>query len=35
VFYRIVGGKITEFRGQFDRMELLEQLGTSPVPSKA
>ena len=27
VFYRIAGGKIVEFRGQFDRMSLLEQLG--------
>jgi steroid delta-isomerase-like uncharacterized protein len=27
VFYRIEGGKIVEFRGQFDRMSLMRQLG--------
>jgi steroid delta-isomerase-like uncharacterized protein len=27
VFYRIAGGKIAEFRGQFDRMSLMQQLG--------
>ena len=32
VFYRIAGGKIAEFRGQFDRMSLLEQLGGVPDP---
>ena len=26
VFYRIADGRITEFRGQFDRMSLLRQL---------
>jgi steroid delta-isomerase-like uncharacterized protein len=29
VFYRIAGGKIAEFRGQFDRLAMLEQLGTA------
>ena len=27
VFYRIVGGKIVEFRGQLDMMSLMHQLG--------
>ena len=27
VFYRIVGGKIVEFRGQLDMMGLMQQLG--------
>ena len=27
VFYRIVGGKIVEFRGQLDMMRLMQQLG--------
>jgi steroid delta-isomerase-like uncharacterized protein len=30
VFYRIADGKIAEFRGQFDRMSLLQQLGVIP-----
>ena len=30
VFYRITDGKIAEFRGQFDRMSLLQQLGVIP-----
>jgi steroid delta-isomerase-like uncharacterized protein len=30
VFYRIADGKIAEFRGWFDRMSLLEQLGAVP-----
>jgi steroid delta-isomerase-like uncharacterized protein len=30
VFYRIADGKIAEFRGQFDRMRLLQQLGVIP-----
>jgi steroid delta-isomerase-like uncharacterized protein len=30
VFYRISDGKIAEFRGQFDRMSLMEQLGAVP-----
>ncbi|HEX5499231.1 MAG TPA: ester cyclase [Thermomicrobiales bacterium] len=30
VFYRIANGKIAEFRGQFDRMSLLQQLGVIP-----
>ena len=32
VFYRIAGGKIVEFRGQFDRMSLMQQLGAVPGP---
>jgi predicted ester cyclase len=32
VFYRIKGGKIVEFRGQFDRMSLMQQLGVVPGP---
>ena len=30
VFYRIVGGKIVEFRGQLDMMSLMQQLGVIP-----
>ena len=30
VFYRIAEGKIVEFRGTFDRMSLLQQLGAVP-----
>jgi predicted ester cyclase len=30
VFYRIVAGKITEFRGLFDRLDLMQQLGAIP-----
>jgi len=30
VFYRIVDGKIVEFRGQFDLMSLMQQLGAIP-----
>jgi steroid delta-isomerase-like uncharacterized protein len=33
VFYRIADGKIAEFRGQFDRMSLMQQLGVIPSPS--
>jgi steroid delta-isomerase-like uncharacterized protein len=33
VFYRIAGGKIVEFRGSFDRMSLLQQLGAIPTPA--
>ena len=32
VFYRIEGGKIVEFRGQFDMMSLMRQLGVIPSP---
>lgn len=32
VFYRIAGGKIVEFRGHFDRMSMMEQLGVIPGP---
>ena len=35
VFYRIVGGKIVEFRGQFDRLAMLEQLESAAMPPKA
>jgi steroid delta-isomerase-like uncharacterized protein len=34
VFYRIVGGKIVEFRGQLDMMGLMQQLGVIAPPSK-
>ena len=30
VFYRIVAGKITEFRGLFDALDLMQQLGAIP-----
>lgn len=30
VFYRLAHGKITEFRGQFDGIALLQQLGAIP-----
>jgi len=33
VFYRIADGKIAEFRGQFDRMSLMQQLGVIPSPN--
>jgi predicted ester cyclase len=35
VFYRIVGGKIVEFRGQFDMMGLMQQLGAIASPQQA
>ena len=35
VFYRIVGGKIVEFRGQLDMMGLMQQLGVIPSPQQA
>ena len=35
VFYRIAGGKIVEFRGQFDMMGLMQQLGAIPSPQQA
>jgi steroid delta-isomerase-like uncharacterized protein len=35
VFYRIAGGKIVEFRGQFDMMGLMRQLGAIPSPQPA
>lgn len=31
VFYRIVGGKIVEFRGQLDMMGLMQQLDAVPL----
>jgi predicted ester cyclase len=30
VFYRIAKGKIVEFRGSFDMMRMLQQLGAFP-----
>jgi steroid delta-isomerase-like uncharacterized protein len=35
VFYRIVGGKIVEFRGQLDMMGLMQQLGVVAPPQQA
>ncbi len=35
VFYRIVDGKIVEFRGQLDMLGLMQQLGTIPSPQQA
>jgi steroid delta-isomerase-like uncharacterized protein len=35
VFYRIVGGKIVEFRGQLDMMGLMQQLGVIASPQQA
>ncbi len=35
VFYRIVDGKIVEFRGQLDMMSLMQQLGAIPSPQQA
>jgi steroid delta-isomerase-like uncharacterized protein len=35
VFYRISGGKIVEFRGQFDMMGLMQQLGVISPPQHA
>ena len=35
VFYRIIDGKIVEFRGQLDMMGLMQQLGTIPPPQQA
>ena len=35
VFYRIAEGKIVEFRGQFDRMSMMEQLGAFTQPKDA
>jgi len=33
VFYRIAGGKIVEFRGSFDMMRMMQQLGALPQPT--
>ena len=33
VFYRVAAGKIVEFRGQFDRMSMMQQLGAAPQPA--
>ncbi|MDQ3438033.1 MAG: ester cyclase [Rubrobacter sp.] len=35
VFYRIVDGKIVEFRGQLDMMGLMQQLGVIASPQQA
>ena len=35
VFYRVFKGKITEFRGHFDRLSMLEQLGALVQPEQA
>ena len=35
VFYRIVDGKIVEFRGLFNMMSLMQQLGVIPSPQQA
>jgi steroid delta-isomerase-like uncharacterized protein len=35
VFYRIVEGKIVEFRGQLDMMGMMQQLGAIPSPQQA
>ncbi len=35
VFYRIVDGKIVEFRGQLDMLSLMQQLGAIPSPQQA
>ena len=35
VFYRIVDGKIVEFRGQLDRMSLMQQIGAVPGPEQS
>ena len=34
VFYRIGGGKIVEFRGQYDMMGLMQQLGVIAPPQQ-
>jgi len=31
VFYRLVDGKIAEFRGQFDQLSMMQQLGRVPA----
>ncbi len=35
VFYRIVGGRIVEFRGQLDMLGMMRQLGAIPSPQQA
>jgi steroid delta-isomerase-like uncharacterized protein len=35
VFYRIIGGKIVEFRGQLDMMRIMQQLGAIPSAQHA
>jgi steroid delta-isomerase-like uncharacterized protein len=35
VFYRIVDGKIVEFRGQLDMLSLMQQIGAVPAPEQS
>ena len=35
VFYRIEGGRIAEFRGSFDMLSMLQQLGAGPALAAA
>jgi steroid delta-isomerase-like uncharacterized protein len=35
VYYRITSGKIAEFRGLFDGLSMLHQLGAMPAPQQA
>jgi steroid delta-isomerase-like uncharacterized protein len=35
VFYRIIDGKIVEFRGLFNMMSLMQQLGVVPSPEQS
>jgi steroid delta-isomerase-like uncharacterized protein len=35
VFYRIRDGKIAEFRGSFNMLSMLQQLGAAPAPAAA
>ncbi len=35
VFYRVISGKITEFRGLFDGLSMLHQLGAIPPSEQA
>ncbi len=35
VFYRIVGGKIVELRGQLDMLSLMQQIGAVPSPAQS
>ncbi len=35
VFYRVASGKITQFRGLFDGLALMQQLGAIPTPAQS